>query len=451
MKSKRYVGSMISANYTDNDLSCVAQGIWGSDRLKCLQDMVKSISALNNEENSAKINILQYLIDNYALNSHQRIPIRTSDAVDPSTTAMHIDDHHVASSPKQARIDISPELISVAPVIPTVPIGLKNLGATCYLNALVQCLYHNKLIRHSVYNIGREVKNKDMGSISSGLTGTVVELCGAVPVSVQRDPSSELDKMRKVVLALQSAFAHMQLFCAKEFNLKEFVTLLSLNTATQQDPQEFSKLFIDQLEKLNRSNISQADIDSRVGSPSSCHPTIQDYISGIESYCITCKRCNKESTKKNAFTDLDLNVSELPLSIPLPEYLSSTTTATSSVQNVNQLRDIIARHHYNEEELVGANQYACSTCKEKQDATRVTSITKYPTVLFTQIMRYVYDFESGVKRKLMTEIQYPAEMTLNQEKYQLVAVLYHKGRSAYSGHYVAEVMDWDTGDWCVLL
>ena len=31
-------------------------------------------------------------------------------------------------------------------------VGLRNLGATCYLNSLMQCLYMNTLFREAVYN-----------------------------------------------------------------------------------------------------------------------------------------------------------------------------------------------------------------------------------------------------------------------------------------------------------
>ncbi len=33
--------------------------------------------------------------------------------------------------------------------------GLKNLGATCYMNSMLQCLYHNKRFRNGVFELAR--------------------------------------------------------------------------------------------------------------------------------------------------------------------------------------------------------------------------------------------------------------------------------------------------------
>jgi hypothetical protein len=33
--------------------------------------------------------------------------------------------------------------------------GLRNLGATCYMNSMLQCLYHNKQFRNGVFELAR--------------------------------------------------------------------------------------------------------------------------------------------------------------------------------------------------------------------------------------------------------------------------------------------------------
>ena len=39
------------------------------------------------------------------------------------------------------------------------------------------------------------------------------------------------------------------------------------------------------------------------------------------------------------------------------------------------------------------------------------------------------------------------QLESTKNKYYLCAIMRHKGTSAYSGHYVAETMDWRTGQW----
>ena len=84
-------------------------------------------------------------------------------------------------------------------VSPTTPIGLKNLGATCYLNVLIQCLFHNPVIRSCVY-------------------------------SLQLDAMDAGNKMIQIMKSLQIAFGHMQYSLEKEYSLTDFVSLLGMYT-----------------------------------------------------------------------------------------------------------------------------------------------------------------------------------------------------------------------------
>uniref|UniRef100_A0A1A7YAH0 Ubiquitin carboxyl-terminal hydrolase 48 n=1 Tax=Iconisemion striatum TaxID=60296 RepID=A0A1A7YAH0_9TELE len=71
-------------------------------------------------------------------------------------------------------------------------------------------------------------------------------------------------------------------------------------------------------------------------------------------------------------------------------------------------------------------------------------------------MRFIFDRQTGHKKKLNTFISFPEQLDMGpflEDKqdqkciYELSAVLIHRGISAYSGHYIAHVKDALTGDW----
>jgi ubiquitin carboxyl-terminal hydrolase 48 len=111
-----------------------------------------------------------------------------------------------------------------------------------------------------------------------------------------------------------------------------------------------------------------------------------------------------------------------------------------------------------EEIMDGDNQYHCSQCDCKRDAKRELTFQKLPPVLNVQLSRYVFDRVNFQKKKLSDKVLLPTVMQVKAKgkerkaepvihRYILCAVMRHKGTSAYSGHYVAEAMDWLTGQW----
>ena len=162
-----------------------------------------------------------------------------------------------------------------------------------------------------------------------------------------------------------------------------------------------------------------------------------EYCVGCESYIITCCKCKTASRRDSVIHDISVNISNIPVTVP---------TSGNNLKS-NQLQELLNCMCYSREQLVDANRYECMTCNAKQDAVRETLLSVFPTVAFLPLMRYVYDNDSGMKRKLMTEVDYSNEIVLGEEVYVLVSVLYHKGKSAYCGHYVTEVLNWVTGEW----
>ncbi|XP_072571838.1 ubiquitin carboxyl-terminal hydrolase 48 isoform X3 [Paramormyrops kingsleyae] len=208
---------------------------------------------------------------------------------------------------------------------------------------------------------------------------------------------------------------------AEEHNMESgLVKALGLDTGQQQDAQEFSKLFLSLLE----------DTLSKQKNPN-LQNVIQQQFCGQSAYVTVCNQCGRSSLLPSRFYELEL-----------------------SIQGHKQLTECITEF-LKEEKLEGDNRYFCENCHSKQNATRHIKLQTLPRTLNLQLMRFVFDRQTGHKKKLNSFISFPEVLDMGpflEEKdekcvYELNAVLIHRGISAYSGHYIAHVRDGRTKEW----
>uniref|UniRef100_A0A3Q1DG67 Ubiquitin carboxyl-terminal hydrolase 48 n=1 Tax=Amphiprion ocellaris TaxID=80972 RepID=A0A3Q1DG67_AMPOC len=220
---------------------------------------------------------------------------------------------------------------------------------------------------------------------------------------------------------LQYLFALLQNSNRKYIDPSGLVKALGLDTGQQQDAQEFSKLFLSLLE----------DTLSKQKNPS-LQNVIQQQFCGQFSYVTMCNQCGRSSALPSRFYELELNIQG---------HKNITECVTEFLK---------------EEKLEGDNRYFCECCQSKQNATRRIRLHSLPPTLNLQLMRFVFDRQTGHKKKLNTFISFPEQLDMGpflegkQDQkcvYELSAVLIHRGISAYSGHYIAHVKDARTGDW----
>lgn len=141
------------------------------------------------------------------------------------------------------------------------PCGLGNMGATCYLNVLVQMICQNIILRDAILN-----------------------------VDVRFDGPIEL---AEVVKSLQFAIGHILHGSARVYSLETFVELMGLDKSVQQDPHEFYKLFFDKI----------ADFQSKL-----LQPGIRYHTTGQEATTVTCNVCHHESRKVTDFQDIEVSI-----------------------------------------------------------------------------------------------------------------------------------------------
>jgi len=155
------------------------------------------------------------------------------------------------------------------------------------------------------------------------------------------------------------------------------------------------------------------------------HSIITDLFTGMFLSKITCKNCNKVSGSFEAFTILQLPVTEDKDDLKLEDLINSFVK---------------------EEELNGSNQYFCEECQKKVDAVKKVYIWEPPNILVVQLKRYNNN-SLKTNHKNNSTVVFPIQNldlngylsdlhNVNQTKYDLCAISEQRGMLNY-GHYVA--------------
>jgi ubiquitin carboxyl-terminal hydrolase 48 len=362
------------------------------------------------------------------------------------------------------------------------PPGIENLGATCYLNTQLQCLAQITVFLDGIFTW--QPPPNDTANDDTMTTTT---------------NNNNNSKLHKVLATFQRVLANLYVGSHRTITTVEFSNALELDHFEQQDPNEFSRLFLDLMHTAFQKEASASSASSSSsththsnGSSNNnnnntphTHTTsplpglLPHLFQGTIQNSIICQNCSKHSTREEAFMDLNL---------PITTTTDDTKTSPSSSSNngnggtskkrqsyqtsileslgiTSKKQDPDVQQFLNrycqDEILNGDNQYHCEYCGGKQNAIRRVRFTKLPSLLNIQLSRYIFDMKTLSKKKVTDKVLLPRKLSVHVEStgggepslsteertYLLCAVMIHKGKSAYSGHYVAQAMDWTTGTW----
>ncbi|XP_058129273.1 ubiquitin carboxyl-terminal hydrolase 8 [Anopheles coustani] len=293
--------------------------------------------------------------------------------------------------------------------------GLKNLGNTCYMNSILQCLsntyFLNEFFHDPSYKARLNRSNKTQGKIGEEVAAVVRALwTGQYKCIASKN-------LRYVVGQYERQFGGIE-----QQDSHEFLTILMdwLHSDLQTIQMHMSTSF----DKLPASE--KAWIEHFKGKSS----YISELFYGQIKSTVKCKRCEQESATYESFSNLSL---ELPQD-----------------SNICYLKNCLDMYFHGEE----VRGWHCPKCKSNQDAIKKLDISRLPSILVVHFKRFYADPDAmaTVYRKKQTLVKFPlnelnmtdylarTEVMRNQRlkthRYHLYGVSNHYG-SMESGHYTA--------------
>ncbi|KAJ5079287.1 ubiquitin carboxyl-terminal hydrolase faf-y-related [Anaeramoeba ignava] len=294
-----------------------------------------------------------------------------------------------------------------SPKSPTGYLGLTNLGATCYMNSLLQQLYMVPEFRKTMLSLNLEeyIENEEMkkrnkdedkenkdGNENENENENENKNKNKENKDEDNKENKDIEDIKKIVKKTleENPFYHLQLIFARlsesdrqYVNTRPFTKVFKqwdgspLNPYVQMDVYEFYNMLFDVMENNLRS----------VGKGT----LLQQLFGGKFVNQIIAIESGNVSERLENFYTISLDV--------------------LNQRNLEESLDLYIKG----EMLVGDNQYYSEALQKKVDALKRVCVKELPKVMVVNLKRFEYDLETMQRYKINTRFEFP--MTLNMRKY----------------------------------
>ncbi|XP_059476233.1 ubiquitin carboxyl-terminal hydrolase 36-like [Neocloeon triangulifer] len=270
--------------------------------------------------------------------------------------------------------------------------GFSNAGNTCYLNSVLQALFHIPPLFNWLQFGDQEHQNSCATYRNCGQDCIVC----CMALTLKNSQVRTGDSTRPVLILNK-----LRTICKR------------LQVGHQEDAMEFLRYLLESMEKsyLQRHNGLKLDNRSKETTP------LNQIFGGYIRTEVTCMSCHAVSTTFQHFLDLTLDI-----------------TRANTLDN--------ALDNYFAQERLEDNSYRCEKCKKKVPATKQFFVERPPNVLCIQLKRFSIEGKKIGKKIMLNERihlhKYKPRANNyhhNNSVYRLVAGVNHLGHSAHSGHY----------------
>ncbi|KAL8610749.1 hypothetical protein ACOMHN_016732 [Nucella lapillus] len=308
--------------------------------------------------------------------------------------------------------------------------GLRNLGNTCFMNAVLQSLSNIQYFCGYIKQL-------------PSLEDKAVKIKKYNPAKKSRDLGEDalvVEELRKILVALwqgnKTAISPESLFTVIWKVVPRF------RGYQQQDAHEFMRYLLDRMHSELLQLLPYPSSNSQFITQKSTSTIVTAIFGGLLQNEVKCLICGIESKKHDPFLDLSLDIPSQFIVRQKPK----------EGDPVCKLSDCL--HSFTDvEELEESELYMCSSCKRRQRSTKKFWIRRLPNVLCLHLKRFRWGTYCRVK--VETFVDFPLSGldmncyvldTLHETRgsgaagsnlYDLAAVIVHHGSGAGSGHYTS--------------
>ena len=282
------------------------------------------------------------------------------------------------------------------------PIGLKNLGNSCYMNSVLQVLAHTDDFKE--YFLKNNF-HKEQKPLSFALKNFLKEYL--------ENKDNNYFALRELHNAIKKQYK------------TQSTSEMKFANGYQHDPEEFLSMFLDSLKLENKK--------------------WNNIFKGEETILDTCKNCKDESQNENEFKILSLGIKDDDLEkIESHEMEEDCCNCCDCccVYYKTALKHLL--DNYTREEEIEAN---CGRCNKNTNKKKIIRISFLPKYLILQLNVF-YEYHS-VFIKIPEELnlgEYCTKQNNVNFDYTLYGIVRHHG-NMLGGHYTAAIKDGD--DWYI--
>ena len=315
-------------------------------------------------------------------------------------------------------------------IIPrTFVVGLNNIGATCYMNATLQCLVHVKKLTKYLLRpekIQKIQTNKNKYKLTDAYLNVLINSWLNVNIN-----NYSPNYFKQVISDMNPLFQGVQANDSKDLiiflmeNMHNELNIPLNNPNLQQNNVV-----------INQYDFKQSFKSFKKYFINNYRSVISDLFYGFFDSIMYCKNCRAESHNIQCYNILIFPLEEVRIFKHRP-------------QNIVSIEECF-QYYEKQDTMTGANQIYCNKCLQNSDSINFSKLIACPNILVINLNR---------GKGLQFDIKIDFEEILNVKNflleksndipsvYKLFGIVTHFGPSSMAGHFIAFCKSFIDGNW----